>query len=571
LFLLLPFAPFVVVPLAAGSASTSATAPSNQPTAPSSQPTAPSSQSESSANTPTPPNVSPDTRPYNPYTGRPLEFDPQTGTLVVPRDPTTGLPLDLVDESGQPIILRDASGQLLEGQEPEVTRADSLLRAEGPGGRAVDPEGGFVGRSKSEGGRRYHLRMGVVEGYTSNALETETAANAPIVEHHALFTGVEGSADMLTWTGDHDPLNFHVAGRFQHYVTLDGTTSIDDGTLNGAAGGVFTLGKRTLASLNLAGTLTSANSALVSDGPLFQVNPANLTYTLEYLRGTLAHEVAKKWRVIFGADAWMGTTVSAGPAALPAGGVVYHSGFDFISPGVDVAVNHDFGPFDIGSLLVRYTASYSAFVLDYSKNPPTYSGSAWNQNGSVLATLTHSFNERLRAILSGGAALAEAPPLDVDQSPVLAPAGAAVLIYQRPYWLATASGSLSYGSANPRLGYGPSQGGGLVLSGLPSPHGRWANLAVSVSGSLSNSSYAAGAGVNVDLVYAGLVAEGRYALNRWLGLAAGYNFTYIDFQTAGASTPFKRQVGFVGLSGYWANDGTLPTLESFGLAVTPPS
>jgi hypothetical protein len=576
----------LVVPLAAAAAPTQAT---TQPAQATTQPAQATTQPARSTTQPTQPTTPPsdaseptqptqtqtaapshESMPVNPVTGRPLQIDPQTGALIIPRDPTTGLPIDLVDEAGQPIVLRDQSGQEIPSEQPQVQRADSLLRAEGRGG-SFDPIE-QVGRGTSQGGKHYHLRVGLVEGYTSNSTETQASATAPIIQHPALFTGLEGSADLFTWSGEDDPQTFRVSGRLQHYIPIDGNPSLDDGTLNGSWGGAFTLDRRTIASMNVVGTLTSSNSALISDGPLFQADPSTFThvYTLENARLTVSHELSPRWRIVVGGDAWVGTTVSEAPLLLPNGANLYHSGLDYVTSDADISFNHDFGPADIGSIITRYSASFVAFVLNYAAVPPSYRGTAWNQAVSSLATWTHAFDQRLRMLVGAGASVSQAPPLDTNQQPVLSPAVNASLIYSRAYWLTTLGGSYSYGSANPRLGFGPSEGGSLTIQGLPSPRGTWSNLALLATGSVGNATFAQGGGISTQLVTGGASLEARYALNRWLGLAAGYNFVYVNLEGPGSTGPLVRNIVFAGLSGYFANDGTLPTLESFALAISPP-
>ena len=416
--------------------------------------------------------------------------DPTTGQLV-PQVDSTGQPIVPRDETGQPILETDPEGQIIvhpAGSEPPP-RADSLLRSVGPGG-ALPGDEDVLGGTRF-GGTGYRAQFAVVEGYNSNVIQTQAVLGGPAIPHPSPFTGADVSAELYTWTSPTDEHVFRLQVRGQHYTPLDGYPEPDDGSANGSWHGSFTLSPRTSLSMLLLGTITSVNSAQISDGPLFQVNPGNLerVYTLETGRIALTHELSPRWRVVAGADATASTTVSDSPLTLTTGQLVQHRGLDYVQPGLDVSLFHDLSPADIVQLRARYAPTYVAFLVDESQTPPVYNGRAMVEAGQVDATWTHGFTESLRSTLRVGSYVAEAPPLDTDRRPILSPVAGAELLYVKQYWLATASATYSYGSANPRLGVGPTAGAGFTVEGSPFAHGEGKNFSTILTGLGSRSGF----------------------------------------------------------------------------------
>jgi hypothetical protein len=63
-------------------------------------------------------------------------------------------------------------------------------------------------------------------------------------------------------------------------------------------------------------------------------------------------------------------------------------------------------------------------------------------------------------------------------------------------------------------------------------------------------------------------ADLRYALNRWLGILGGYSFRYVLFEGAQQLPTLYRNVFFLGLTGYWNTDRTLPLITTFSAPIT---
>jgi hypothetical protein len=487
--------------------------------------------------------------------------------VVAPRD-ETGQPLVTHDETGQtgPAVRgRDETGQLADEERPSLA-ADSLLRPLGPGG--VIPLGGLEGGVIQPGGHDYGFQLAIVEGYNSNVVQTQDAIDGPVTRHPSPFTGIDAIGHYRTWTSPVDAHEFRLQLRGQHYTPLDGYDQKDDGSVNGAWAGQFTVAKRTIVTGRMASAVSTVNSARLSDGALFQVDPGDLqrVYSLSSARFTVIHELAPRWRFTQGADVDVSITLRDTPSP----GSPKRRGLDYVQPGTDSTLLHDFDERNIGSVRVAYAPTYTASILDYSTDPPSRGKSALLHRGEAEVGLAHAFSERFRSLTNVGALIATAPPLDEDRRPIISPVVSQELVYSKPYWITAINGTYTYGSATPRLGFGPALSGGITMEGTPLPNGPLRKLDVILSALASRAAFRQGPGSLSRLSFVATGVEFRYGISPWLGLLGGYNMRYSTFEGPGAFPSLLRHVVFVGLSGYWPTDRTVPTLQTFVSPVRPP-
>jgi hypothetical protein len=502
----------------------------------------------------------------------PAPRDPTTGQLL-PQTDATGQPLSRRDATGQPLVQKDETGQVLptpEDEETPIQRPDSLIRQLNGAFGAEERE---RLRDALVGGHDWRAQFAVVEGYNTNVFQTQNVLNGPGIPHPSAFTGADAGIEWLTWTSPHDQQTFRFQVRGQHYEPLNGDQISDDGSLIGSFSGQFMLSQRTYVIGSVMGTVTSSNSAQVSDGPLFLVDPTSLqrTYTLESARVGIVHELSPRWRVRAGADVELSTTLHDLPIRIDATHEIDHHGLDYVSPGVDLGVFHDFGEADVGTALVRYEPTYIAFLINPSATPPAYNGYTTVEVGEATVGWIHGFSERLRSWATAGLTIASAPPLGTDTRPIESPVFGEELSYSSKEWLTVLGLSYSYGSPNPRLGFGPGVGATFTMQGRPYPHGDWRKL--SVLGTLS-----AGRSVFLEtdttlsrLTYLGDSFEIRYGVNKWLGILGGYSGRWVVFEGASSYPSLLRHVVFLGLSGYFSSDQSLPTIDTFSSPITPPS
>ncbi len=427
--------------------------------------------------------------------------------------------------------------------------------------RASAEEGGGVFRP---GGTDYGLQLSLIEGYNDNVVQTQDSLDGPVRRHPSPFTGLDLVLTLRTWTSPTDPHEFQVQLRGQHYEPLENFDQPDDGTVVGLYSGQFSLGKRTTLLTRVVSTVSTLNSSRLSDGPLFLIEPASLqrTFTLTNARMTLQHEITPRLRYNHGIDLSVGTTLRDAPI-LTGQSRIFHHGLDFVQPGTDGTLLYDFSDSDTGNVRLRYEQNRNYFLLDFTRQPPQYLGVASTHIGEATTGLTHSFSDSLRWLNNGGVAIATPPVLDIDRRPILSPLVSTELLYSTNYWLFNISAAYTYGSASPRLGFGPSISTAGGLSGRPFPHTRgWRNLAVLFNIAATRAAFRTADSVSRITFVVGSF-EGRYSINNWLGLLAGYSVRNATFEGAQALPALFRNIFFIGVSGYWNTDRSLPTITTF--------
>jgi hypothetical protein len=414
------------------------------------------------------------------------------------------------------------------------------------------------------GGLDYGAQVAIVEGYNDNVVQTQAVLDGPVTRHPSPFTGIDADLTLRAWTSPLDPHELRFQVRGQHYTPLENFSQPDDGAIVASYNGQVTLGKRDVVALRFISTVATLNSSRLSDGPLFLIEPAALqrTFTMTNARAQLVHELSARWRYLHAVDVAVGTTIHDAPVLLGTQNV-FHRGLDFIQPGTEGQISHDLTDSDIVSFRLRYEQNRNYFLVDFTRQPPQFVGEASTHIGDASATMTHAFSDSLRSLVTAGFSVATAPPLDPDTRPIASPLAQAELLLNKQYWQYNVNATYSYGSASPRLGFGPAAAASTSLSGYPFPHTvGLRHLAVLLSVTANRSAFRTSDALS-RISYVAASAEGRYALNRWLGLLAGYNYRYVLFEGAQALPNLYRHVFFLGLSGYWNTDRTLPLLTTF--------
>jgi hypothetical protein len=427
------------------------------------------------------------------------------------------------------------------------------------------------------GGTDYIAQLAIIQGYNTNVVQTQDVLNGPITKHPSPFTGLDASLTIRTWTSSTDPHQIRFDVRGQHYEPLENYKEPDDGAFVVAYNGQYTLDRRTVATFRAISTVATLNSSRLSDGPVFLVEPASLqrTYTLSSARVAITHELTERVRYTQAVDAILGTTIHDTPIQLADGSFISHHGVDFLQPGTDGRLFYDLSDSDILFFFARYDQVRNYFLLDFAQVPPRYLGVGITHAGELAIGLTHAFSDTFRSTTTGGVIVATPPPLDPDQRPIISPLINEELVLQKQYWLLSAYGNYSYGSASPRLGFGPIVSGAASLSGNPFPHSNAGRkLAVLANANVTRAVFSAGAFQNGQelrsrITYYVASVEARYALNTWLGLLGGYSYRYVLFEGVNAIPSLERNVVFLGLSGYWATDRSLPTINTFTAPTTP--
>lgn len=418
-------------------------------------------------------------------------------------------------------------------------------------------------------------RAAVVEGYNTNTYQAQDDPNVPIIRRHpSPFTGADADLELRFLGRDADRTILNVDVRGNHYEPLQPEYQSDDGSVNALLASRITLGPRTMLTIGDSGAVTSFNASHVTDGTIFAFDPTQVrsTYWIDGFDVGLAHQLSKTWRFSQSVGATISGTLQSPPTLSPLGNLVEHRGLDYVTPYLDADVSHDFTTRTSGDVMLRYEYAWQLFVMDYTQSPPRNIGPDKQAFMTMLAGWTYRVTPELSTVVRAGGVLASAPPRDPDQRAVLAPAGILELYYTRPFFDLVASGAYTWGSINPRLGDGPTASASLLAIGVPHHRGEWKNLALVARGQASYSTLITGIDQSTNLGLVAVGGEVRYALNRWLGLLAGYDLRYATFDIPGQfSPPFFQQVFFVGLGGYFSTDRSILPLTTFTAPVEPPT
>jgi hypothetical protein len=426
----------------------------------------------------------------------------------------------------------------------------------------------------------YVARASIVQGYSTDtyqttALDPLNPAYSILTRHESLFTGVDLMGEVRITNSKGDITDIRLEGRAQHYepVPADPNQS-DDGTVSGAFASRLTLNPRTFLSVNASGTISTINGSHLSDGTVFEFDPteARRTYWLAQPQVGISYELSKTWRYRQSVGAFVSGTIYEPPTELPNGSYTEHRGLDFVQPFTEADLYKDFTDRAMGDLQALFIYSYDEYLLNLAVNPPVNIGPQKQAFLTVTAGYTYHFTPELVTTTRFGGTIASAPPLDYDQRPVLAPTALQIVQYSREFWQFLASAGYTYGSVNPRLGTGPTAQANALIVGTPYRVGNWRNLAIMVNALAEHSTLIASATQSTVLdLFAGS-AEVRYALNPTWGLLAGYDLRYATFSgDVGGSPqpPFLRHMVYLGVSGDWSTDKTIPILTQFAAPVKP--
>src|SRR5262249_35994608 len=102
--------------------------------------------------------------------------------------------------------------------------------------------------------------------------------------------------------------------------------------------------------------------------------------------------------------------------------------------------------------------------------------------------------------------------------------------------------------------------GNLSLIGVPYSYGHWKKLVGMFNAVALYARQEASATATATLTAVGGSAQLRYPLTRVIGMIGGHDVRFSTIgPSGGPTTPYFRQIVFIGLSGYWTTDpGILP-------------
>jgi hypothetical protein len=452
-------------------------------------------------------------------------------------------------------------------EQADRARVQRVQQNLGPVGLRVpltDPDG----RPIETGGVDYILHGIVIEGYNTNVVQSQEVIGGPVTRHPAMFTGIELTGTRRSWITEEDPVEVTLQFRGQHYVSIDGFEQPADGTVLASAAGTYGVHPRGVFSARVFGTISTLNGSRLSDGPLFQVSPGTLqrTFTIFGARTNFDWAFSEGWRTRYGADVTASTTLHDQPFETgdpPRRFRVEHRGLDFVQPGFDATVLRDFDWRNTGFATLRYSPLITTFLVDFTQQPPEFNGSATIHTGELVGGLTHQFSEPLHTTTSIGAVVATPPPADPDRRWIISPRVGQELAYVKPLWSLGANVGYTYGSFNPRLGFGPTITANLLFQGQPWHRGNLSRITILGNVGTARAAFRADADTLSRLTFIVGGAQVRYAVTDLIGIIGGYDLRFTKFEGFGASPDFVRHVFFLGVSAYWATDHSVPTLQTF--------
>lgn len=418
-------------------------------------------------------------------------------------------------------------------------------------------------------------RVAITQGYNSNTYQAQDNPNLPVIERHpSPLTSVDADVELRFLGRDLDSTTINVEGRADHYEPLQPQSQSDDGAFNLALESSLTLGPRTTLQLRDTTSVASFDAAHVTDGTIFAFDPTQVrsTYWLDDVSVSVVHRLSPTWRLTQSLGGIASGTIASAPTATASGELVEHRGLDYLMPYLETDLYKELTRRAAGDLALVYQYAYQLYVYDFTQTPPRNIGPDKQAFLTGLAGYTYHLSPEISVVARGGGVLSSAPPRDIDQRPILAPAVLGEFYWTRPLFSLVATGGYTWGTVNPRLGDGPTATGTLMAVGVPRPIGSWKNLAIVARAQFEYSQLITGVNESTKL---GLYAAGfqlRYALNRWLGLLAGYDARYATLDTPGTyQPPFVQNVVYFGLSGYWSTDRDELPLTTFAAPMKPPS
>ncbi|MDB4997349.1 MAG: hypothetical protein JWM74_4781 [Myxococcaceae bacterium] len=404
----------------------------------------------------------------------------------------------------------------------------------------------------------------LVQGINDNLIQT-TDASGGIKRNPSFFTGLDNTFQLRITEPDTDVHGLRLRVRGQFYEPLTGVPADPDGTVQGVWTSNFGLAKYTSLNVSLSSTVTTITSARVGDGTLFYtIDPSTTqtTFMLNQFSYTISHELSDRWRIRQGGGALMTTTLQAPPFPLASGLSLDRRGFDGFQPFGTLAVLHDFTSRDTGDIAVMYRYLYAPYSLDFTQSPPRVGGPQKMHQVIPDVGWNHQWTDNWRTITRAGVSVASPPNFDPDTRVVLRPVGTEEVYFANERWSFIGVASATYGAVTPRLGAGPQIGAVASLAGVPYSYGKWGRMVMIYRAQASYASINAGPNTSATLTVVGASAEARYPLTKWLGLMGGYDVRFSTFATSGGPvTPYFRNILFLGLSGYWTTDGTIPPLQ----------
>ncbi|MBK6695365.1 MAG: hypothetical protein IPG50_24605 [Myxococcales bacterium] len=405
--------------------------------------------------------------------------------------------------------------------------------------------------------------VSVVEGINDNAAERIDATGAR-ERHASLFTGLSATGTLRVAARDSDSHALSARTRLQTYNSLSSVPSrAPSGTAIFSYTGAFSTSKRGGLALGASASFTSIASARASDGNLLlTLDPLSNGTQVAFYSGSASYSHALSPRL--GISQSLGllatSTLTAAPIDAANGVVLDRRGIDGIIPSSTTTLSRELGPRDTGLLSVTYRMIYSPYSFDIRTVPAALGPPQRIHQVIPGVGLSHAVTDTITSTTTAGVSFATAPLFDPEKSVDVFPVGSQQLVFAGRRFSARALASVTYGTTSARLGAGPAYSLVGSVSGAPIEGHAYRSLYM-VAAIQANHSTVRTADGTAALEGVGTGVEFRYGLTKWLGIYTGYDLR-LTSQFGGAGDGSFRQIVFVGLSGYFSSDKTLPPIET---------
>lgn len=406
--------------------------------------------------------------------------------------------------------------------------------------------------------------VAIVQGFNDNVSQARDA-DGNVDRHPATFTGLDGRGTLVLRRRDDESHTFSLRARTQIYVPLErGAESPPNGTVLFLHNTSMGVGKFGSLSITTNASVTAITSARASDGTLLLTLDPTAQSTSVASASLLAgytHTLSPRWSITERAGLAVTDTLSAPPIQAANGVVLDRRGLDGILPSSLTSLNRELGKLDTGSITLAYNYTYSPYSLDIATSPPAIGGPQGIHQVVPGLRLVHTFSDRLTSTTTVGMSITTPSRFEPDRSLNYFPVGSQQVALVGPRWTIRGLANLAYSAVNARLGLGPAVGFLGTIAGAPLSGGSFRRMYLVGTVQAQHQSVPAASGGTTALEVVGAGVEVRYGLNRWLGLYTGYDARLSsNFDPAAAN--FFRQIVFIGLSGYFSTDGSIPPIES---------
>ncbi len=404
------------------------------------------------------------------------------------------------------------------------------------------------------------VTAGASAGVVDNVAEIRSD-DGSVSRRGAVFEGLNATLSFRSQNARGDTLTLFTNARGQYFTRFDGQGSDITGTASITGAGRLRLGAFTQAEVQFSSNISQAISQRTGDGALAQrLDPLSLntTYTYSDVSATIYQELAKFWRLTASTGVTVTTVIDAPPILLGNGLQLDRRGIDGVAWNNRVSLIRTLDARSSGDVAVTYRKLSAPYSIDAFSVPPRIGPPQDVHQLTLDVGYTRALTDQWQSLSRAGVSATTPAVADPDQRPNVFPVLSQVFNYVEDRYYATIGANLSYSAIVPRLGTGPLFTATAGLAGQPFTERKWKNTVFAFSASATYSSTDSIAGQSYSIFGAGATLEARYPFTRILAAHAGVD-SFVSRSDSNQpnvdAIVSVRNTVFVGISGYWSNDG----------------